>query len=169
MAKYPSPSHEGVDRNVDDQRNMENADGSPSHEGVDRNYKRVKQGGNNVRSPSHEGVDRNHSHRVNSSALNVALSRGRGSKLLRANACSNASAPRRPLTRAWIETSRMSAPSATTWVALSRGRGSKRWRIGCVVLLLGSPSREGVDRNLIGWLGRFTMSRRPLTRAWIET
>ena len=169
MAKYPSPSHEGVDRNVDDQRNMENADGSPSHEGVDRNYKRVKQGGNNVRSPSHEGVDRNHSHRVNSSALNVALSRGRGSKLLRANACSNASAPRRPLTRAWIETSRMSAPSAIhmgrpltrAWietvedrvrsiiarVALSRGRGSK-----------------------LDWLaGEIYDESSPLTRAWIET
>ena len=140
---------------------------SPSHGGVDRNRAKCTDDRRRPRSPSHGGVDRNRPQPAHGLPDRVALSRGRGSKLVEGSfgplkvespshggvdrnvSCRSyaRAASRRPLTGAWIETMFKPLSHGTKIVALSRGRGSKRY------------SCNTVRRP----------PRRPLTGAWIET
>ena len=122
-AQTRSPSHGGADRNCGGRTRLRNRPSrpltgarietsscarsmpmvmSPSHGGADRNRISGTSRLTNVRSPSHGGADRNLIERGKERAHKVALSRGRGSKLVRAR--HDAAEPSRPLTGARIET-----------------------------------------------------------------
>ena len=167
--KRRSPSHEGVDRNSSARSMRSERDGRPLTRAWIETTMRAMLASSWSESPSHEGVDRNWDLASTKQVPGkVALSRGRGSKLLDLNHATSLMGSR-PLTRAWIETRavgvvKMAQESPShegvdrnrennltltrqMEVALSRGRGSKPCRSYLLILYSGSPSHEGVDRN----------------------
>ena len=140
-------------------------------------------------SPPHGGVDRNPYALIGPLMAAVAPSRGRGSKRRAGTARTEPleSPPhggvdrnkreelwdkvgdRRPLTGAWIETSRKAISTASWAVAPSRGRGSKPKGTVKVTIIGGVAPSRGRGSKLVQQLQANRADSRPLTGAWIET